>query len=86
MTLVRPLKPGEIADFAPFNTQATVLAAEHAAEHVCSAMEEHARSAPLQREACRALAALASASAVSAATLREARALAVVCAAMMGAG
>ena len=72
-----------IASLAADKENAVVLAAEKAAERVCEAMDEHARSAALQREACRALEALATASPLSSATLREAHALAVVCASML---
>ena len=72
-----------IASLAADKENAVVLASERAAERVCEAMEEHVRSAALQREACRSLEALASASPVSSATLREAHALAVVCVSML---
>ena len=72
-----------ISSLAMDRENAVVLASEKAAERVCEAMDEHPRSAVLQREACRALEALGSASAISSATLREAHALAVVCVSMM---
>jgi hypothetical protein len=72
-----------IASLAADKENAVVLVAEKAAERVCEAMEEHARSAALQREACRSLEALASASPMSSATLREAHAMAIVCVSML---
>ena len=72
-----------IASLAEDCQNAVVLASEKAAEAVCEAMDEHSRSAALQREACRSLEALASASAESSATLHEAHALAAVCVTML---
>jgi len=73
-----------IAALAVEPDNALVLSSEAAAEHVCVAMEDHPRSAPMQREACRAIEALASGCRESAASVRDARGLAVVCATMMG--